>query len=79
MGELTLPICERLRARVAINSSGNGTAFSDPLCREAADAIDELYAALRLAREMFVANNLYLERTFEKIDEAIANAVGERP
>lgn len=37
----------------------------------------ELLAALILAKDMMIANDLSLPRTFEVIDEAIAKAKGE--
>ena len=38
---------------------------------------DELLAALILAKDMMLANNLYLPFTLEIIDDAIANAKEE--
>ena len=38
---------------------------------------DELLAALLLAKDMMLANNLYLPFTLEVIDDAIAKAKGE--
>ena len=59
----------------------------DDLCdvcywREKAESLrhqnDELLLALRLAKDMFVANDLILPHTFEVIDDAIEFAGGAK-
>ena len=40
--------------------------------------IDELLAALIFAKDMMIANDLSLPRTFEVIDEAIAKVKGDQ-
>lgn len=51
--------------------------YAEPVSAEPVNA--QLLAALRLAKDMFIANDLSLPRTFEVIDEAIAVAEQTKP
>lgn len=50
---------------------------SPPPAENAEATIQQLLAALKLAKDMFIANDISLPRTFEVIDEAIAAAEKE--
>ena len=58
---------DKLSAVDRIQNAANEAAKIDKTEREI-----KLEKALELCKEMFVANDLILDRTFEKIDEALA-------
>ena len=62
-----------------------GMAARAEMCRRAADALEAsmareagLRAALQLAKDMFIANNLSLPHTFEVIDTALKDHPNDR-
>lgn len=66
----TIPVKEVTRAAGTV---GDAVAYFKRLHQQR----DELQAALQLARNMFVANDLILPHTFEVIDEALASSKAE--